>query len=389
MTIPTFAYYRIVTEGIGLKPEFAPEALSLQYKSRQTENELVIVKNGKKLSGYGSSENLLQFLETSSTQSTETESTRASIETVDADNFAGSGDRDSQTFSDSHTFSETNRGDIHRIVSKFKSELASKANVIDIDSEINGRVDGGRMQTLQISAERNPVNPLRMLPLPPQPPRLSSEFNLTVCDPFNELSSEPSVETFFHSNNFANNNNFVPSTSVVATARQPSSRDFALDQLLMLLAVVWVDFNTWGLLSSFVPFALANSTNSAEESSVALSYATQLAAVFLVLGDVSTFFLKLPIPLCVLLTTIMIFTLYAAAYGFAVFDGMSWVLVLCFAFVRFFEAHITTSVFNSISGDFPADLREDAVKFIGLCDMVSIVVGCTIATLFVDATESC
>ena len=64
-------------------------------------------------------------------------------------------------------------------------------------------------------------------------------------------------------------------------------------------------------------------------------------------------------------------------------------LVIFFGVVRFFEAHITTSVFNCISTEFPKEMKEDAVRFIGLSDMIAISVGCVFATLYIDANFPC
>lgn len=164
---------------------------------------------------------------------------------------------------------------------------------------------------------------------------------------------------------------------------------FLPEQLFVLLAVVWVDFNNWGFMSNLLPFAMSNAAGGQQQSAILLSYALQLSALCLVLGDLSTFFIKIPIPTCLVLFTCIATVVYAAAGGVAVFEGMGSMLVCLFGMARFIESHLTTSVFNYISNTFPASMKEDAIRFLGLADMIAVTFGVTISAMVVSVYFPC
>ena len=164
---------------------------------------------------------------------------------------------------------------------------------------------------------------------------------------------------------------------------------FLPEQLFVLLAVVWVDFNNWGFMSNLLPFCMKNSTSSVSESSVYLSYALQLSSVCLVIGDLSTYFITIPIMVCLVLFTSIAVSIYASACGLILFEEMGPVFVCLFGFGRFLESHLTTSVFNYISIRMPASMREDAIRFLGLADMIAVTLGVSISAVIVNLYFPC
>ena len=67
----------------------------------------------------------------------------------------------------------------------------------------------------------------------------------------------------------------------------------------------------------------------------------------------------------------------------------SYILVILFGIGRFAEAHMSTSVFNYISGSFPASMKEDAIRFLGLADMIAVTAGTIISALIINSDYSC
>lgn len=164
---------------------------------------------------------------------------------------------------------------------------------------------------------------------------------------------------------------------------------FLPQQFFLLLTVVWVDFNNWGFMSNLLPFAMTRVSSSEQEGSMLLAYALQLSSLCLVLGDLSTYLFKLPIPLCLFIFTCIAFAIYSAALGLEIFQGYGILIVLLFGSGRFIEAHLTTSVFNHISSSFPEDMKEDAIRFVGLADMIAVTLGVTISSFIVDSYFPC
>jgi hypothetical protein len=97
-------------------------------------------------------------------------------------------------------------------------------------------------------------------------------------------------------------NDFVRIYNIEAGVASCKASSLTYDHILLIAAVVWVDFNTWGLITTFIPFALAN-TSTVKEQSVNLAYALQFSNVALVLGDLSFYVYQMPLWINVILFT--------------------------------------------------------------------------------------
>jgi len=73
-------------------------------------------------------------------------------------------------------------------------------------------------------------------------------------------------------------------------------------------SVGWINFNTWGLLSSLVPFAIHNASSTVGNGPLMLSFAYEISAVFMMFGDLSTVYFKIPFFTSLTVFTILAFT---------------------------------------------------------------------------------
>jgi hypothetical protein len=190
-------------------------------------------------------------------------------------------------------------------------------------------------------------------------------------------------------------NTFHDAADKVLTPRSELDTDqmwmrFALPHMC---AVGWVSFNTWGMLSAFIPFAIKNSLPPGNDSngSFELSLAIQLAGLCLVLGDVSTKFVKLSIPLCLIAFTVFSFTIYCAALGASGFETnvASPLMIFIFAAGRFFEAHIATSTYRTIATKVPEEYRADVARAVGIAEQLMTTFGTICSTIVVSQTSDC
>jgi hypothetical protein len=160
-----------------------------------------------------------------------------------------------------------------------------------------------------------------------------------------------------------------------------------------MMAVGWVSFNTWGMLTAFIPFAMKNSLPDGDDGngSVQLALAIQMAAVCLVAGDLSTKFVKLSIPVCLFVFTLFAIITYAAAIGAGGFqyEASGPLLIIVFALGRFFEAHITTSTYRTIATNVPAEFRSDTARAVGIAEQLMTTLGTICSTVIVSQTSSC
>ena len=157
-----------------------------------------------------------------------------------------------------------------------------------------------------------------------------------------------------------------------------------------MLCVAWINFNTWGLMTAFIPFAIDYATRDGNGSeSLALAY--QLSALALFLGDLSTTQFKLPISFAICVFTICSSTVNSAAFSTNEenFDkpGIVGLIVFFVVLGRFLEAHMLTSTYRIIATNFPPYLREECSRQIGLVDQISTTIGTCLSTAIVAAAR--
>jgi hypothetical protein len=160
-----------------------------------------------------------------------------------------------------------------------------------------------------------------------------------------------------------------------------------------MIAVGWVSFNTWGMLSAFIPFAIKNSLPKGDSGngSTSLALAIQLAGFCLVAGDLSTQYVKLSIPLCLIAFTAFAFTIYVAAMNSYAFesDAAGPIIVILFALGRFFEAHVVTSTYRTIASKVPAEFRSDIARCVGIAEQLMTTLGTICSTAIISSTSNC
>ena len=161
------------------------------------------------------------------------------------------------------------------------------------------------------------------------------------------------------------------------------------ETLPYMMTVGWVNFNTWGIVTAVIPFAMANI--SPGSGSVNLSIAYQIGAFLLVSGDLSTTFFQLPIFPSLIVFSAFCFTIYAAAGSGAGFQNPAApiIVIMIFSIERFLEAHVVTSAYRAIATRFPIVHRQMASKAVGISDQVSTTTGALVSTLFVSLLFSC
>lgn len=156
-----------------------------------------------------------------------------------------------------------------------------------------------------------------------------------------------------------------------------------------MLTVGWVNFNTWGILSSALPFTMAGVSHGDGANALALAY--ELGAVSLICGDLSTTQFKIPFRYTVMLFTLGCSILYMMAFSLphtqnSVASGF---MITIFAFGRFLEAHMLTSTYRIIASTFPPVFRQNAAKAVGIMDQTSTTFGAIVSTIIISQIASC
>eukprot|EP01031_Cornospumella_fuschlensis_P027691 gene27691-33443_t len=162
------------------------------------------------------------------------------------------------------------------------------------------------------------------------------------------------------------------------------------ETLPYMLTVGWVNFNTWGIMSAVIPFAM-DAASTRGNGSLSLSIAYQVAAVLLVAGDMSTTVCKLPLLPCLLAFTLLCFVVYAAAMGaegFA-YPASAPLLIVAFSVERFLEAHMVTTSYRAVATQIAPQFRQAASRAVGMCDQGSTTTGALLSTLVVSLLFSC
>lgn len=159
-----------------------------------------------------------------------------------------------------------------------------------------------------------------------------------------------------------------------------------------IMVVAWIEFNTWGLMSATMPFSMKYVSLTSDNGGVAnLAIAYQLGAIALLLGDLSTIQFKIPLKIAIFGFTICCFTIYLAVLNLPGYhtSAAAPILIILFGFERFFEAHILTSCYRQIAGEFPVRYREDASRALGICDQLSTTLGAIVSTALVSSYANC
>ncbi|KAJ1382581.1 hypothetical protein B484DRAFT_411419, partial [Ochromonadaceae sp. CCMP2298] len=148
-----------------------------------------------------------------------------------------------------------------------------------------------------------------------------------------------------------------------------------------MLVVGWINFNTWGILSAIIPFAVSHAFRS--DSAGDLGIALQVGAVLLVLGDLSTTLCKINILKGCLLFSLCCLLLYIAALARVHSSAAGPLVVILFSLARFLEAHLVTTCLRAIATHFPPAQRETASRTLGVANQLCTTAGALFATLIV------
>jgi hypothetical protein len=156
-----------------------------------------------------------------------------------------------------------------------------------------------------------------------------------------------------------------------------------------MMVVGWVNFNTWGILSAMIPFAVSNAYNSDGSGNLGIAY--QIAAVLLVLGDFSTTLFKLNLLKGIIVLTILCIVIYCAAMNAPGMHSPAAgpVIIVVFAIERFIESHLVTTSLRAIATDFPLVHREQACRAVGIANQVSTTTGAILSALVVYLLFEC
>eukprot|EP01041_Mallomonas_annulata_P010632 gene10632-22197_t len=129
----------------------------------------------------------------------------------------------------------------------------------------------------------------------------------------------------------------------------------------LLIIIGWTNFNCWGIQPAVIPFAIRSISQTHENELLSpgisfLGLAYSCAGLSLVLGDISTIYIQLPLIISMFLFTMCAFTIYSMAIGCG----------------RFLEAHIVTSIFRNIASctNISQKMKEYASRAVGISDMI-------------------
>lgn len=173
------------------------------------------------------------------------------------------------------------------------------------------------------------------------------------------------------------------------------NKDWLPRVIPLMFTIAWVNFNTWGMLSALMPFAVhfATMPNVTISETEKLSIAYQVAALCLVVGDYSTTKIKLPIDLCVMLFTVLVFIIYFCASDVVPNSfqapGAAGFIVAIYCISRLIEAHVVTTLYRTVATEIAVKDRENAAQAVGTADQVSTVTGAIISTILVSTVSSC
>lgn len=156
-----------------------------------------------------------------------------------------------------------------------------------------------------------------------------------------------------------------------------------------MLTVGWVNFNTWGILSAMIPFAVANAYDSNGSGNLGIAF--QVGAVLLVLGDLSTTVLKLNLLKGTIVFTILCLVIYIAAMNAKGFHSAASgpIVIVLFSMVRFIESHLVTTSLRAVATDFPLAHRDLASRAVGISNQVCTTLGAILSTMVVSLLFSC
>lgn len=217
-------------------------------------------------------------------------------------------------------------------------------------------------------------------------PRLSPEEPALLLTSSSSVAEDPSTGPF----GTPFDRCFAAFIDWVIPAHYAEKHPWLKITLPYILTVGWVDFNTWGMISAITPFAIAHASLEGS-GAYNLSIAYQVAAIALVLGDLSTAVIKLPVFYCLIGFTAFCLTVYSAAIsadGFRT-PAAAPLIIFIYAAERFLEAHIVTSTYRAIATHIPPEHREAASRAVGICDQVCTTLGTIFSTLMVSLTFSC
>lgn len=154
-------------------------------------------------------------------------------------------------------------------------------------------------------------------------------------------------------------------------------------------SVCFVDFQTWGLLSAFTPFAMKNASEHGGAEFLALAY--QIGGLGLVLGDYSTIYFRLNFKLLFFVYSCLAMTIYVGASGLVDYHTApaAPILIICYSVIRFLEAHIITTCFRSVASEVPTEKKDVASRFVGLMDQIVQTFGTIFSTILVSQYATC
>ena len=162
------------------------------------------------------------------------------------------------------------------------------------------------------------------------------------------------------------------------------------------LAVGFINFNSWGLLSAVSPFAFSNAVPASVSGdgslgSENLASAYEVGSLCLVLGDLSTTVVTIPFRASLGLFLLLAGSVYASALGSSAFHSASAgpLLILAFGLSRFLEAHTVTAAYRAVAAALGSQDSEHGARAVGIFDLASTTVGQILATTLINTVAKC
>lgn len=151
----------------------------------------------------------------------------------------------------------------------------------------------------------------------------------------------------------------------------------------------WINFNTWGIISAIIPFAIANAFNSTGAG--VLNLALVVGAITLTLGDLSTVLFHLHILWGTVMFSILCLVLYIATFNPPGFHSAAAgpMIIIVYGIGRFLEAHLVTISLRKVASRFPLIHREPASRAIGISNQICSTAGAVFSTIIVVSLLPC
>jgi hypothetical protein len=181
-------------------------------------------------------------------------------------------------------------------------------------------------------------------------------------------------------------------TFVGSYAHSPFLTGWMCKTLPYTAVICLIDFNTWGILGSFAPFAFENMSPEGKSYEFQ-SYSIMVVGFVMLAGDSSTWFGHMPfyiiIPIYCILSLIVLICASVGRDNVQPSNASAITLVIILGTIRFIDPHVVTSCLRRISKRISPHNAQRASRFTGLLDQTFVFFGAIAAYCIIQSSFEC